>query len=211
MHCPICNNLLTETDGVFMCPSGHGTLMSGKLLGELKELHIPDEAPSAQAQDTAEKNVTCPHCSAPMQKVNYNNTGILIDSCTNCPYRWLAAGEIAKIEEYKPNIHPQDLLFLVGLQEKTKTLASNDTATGNPLDPEVPLYTGGLGGSIRGYMAGSDSRTLGWLTGAGMYGLIIGILKSKVVRIVAPIVVLGLIILGYLIFRQLNAVFSSRF
>ncbi len=211
MHCPICNNPLTEMDGVFMCPSGHGTLMSGKLLGELKELNIPDETPSAQSQDTAKKNLICPHCSAPMQKVNYNDTGIIIDSCTNCPYRWLAAGEIEKIEEYKPNIHPQDLLFLVGLQEKSKALASDNTDTGGDVNPEVPLYVGVLGGSIRGYMAGSDSRTLGWLTGAGMYGLITGMIKSKVVRIIAPIVILGFIVLGYMLLKQLNGVFSSRF
>jgi len=185
--------------------------MSGKLLGELKELNIPDETPSAQSQDTAKKNLICPHCSAPMQKVNYNDTGIIIDSCTNCPYRWLAAGEIEKIEEYKPNIHPQDLLFLVGLQEKSKALASDNTDTGGDVNPEVPLYVGVLGGSIRGYMAGSDSRTLGWLTGAGMYGLITGMIKSKVVRIIAPIVILGFIVLGYMLLKQLNGVFSSRF
>src|SRR5436305_4122052 len=154
MRCPICNSPLTETDGVFMCPLGHGTLMSGKLLGELKELNIPDEAPSTLAQDTAKKSLNCPHCSAPMQKVNYNDTGIIIDSCTNCPYRWLAAGEIEKIEEYKPNIHPQDLLFLVGLQDKTRALASGNTDTGGDVNPEVPLYAGGLGGVIRGDMAG---------------------------------------------------------
>jgi Zn-finger nucleic acid-binding protein len=189
-----------------MCPSGHGTLMSGKLLGELKELRIPDELASGSANNNANKSLICPHCSAPMQPVNYNDTGIIIHSCTNCPYRWLDAGETEKIEDYKPNIHPQDLLFLVSLQEKTRALSNDGTATGANPNPDVPINSGALG-----VLASDDPGTLGWLAGAGMYSLITGMLKSKVVRIIAPLIMLGFIILGYLILKQLNTVFSSRF
>ena len=186
-----------------MCPSGHGTLMSGKLLGELKELRIPDEAPSNLPQNSVNKSLICPYCSTPMQKVNYNGTDIIIHSCPNCPYRWLDAGEIEKIEDFKPNIHPQDLLFLVSLQEKTRALSNNDTDNPNP---DVPLNSAGLSG-----VAGEDLSTLGWLMGTGMYSLIVGILRSKVVRIIAPLIILGFIVLGYRILKQLNIVFSSRF
>jgi hypothetical protein len=44
--------------------------MPGKLLGELKELHIQDEAAGASSSDNNNKTITCPHCSAPMQPVN---------------------------------------------------------------------------------------------------------------------------------------------
>src|SRR6266436_2898613 len=157
MRCPICKSLLTAKGDVFICPSGHGTLMSGKLLGELQERHIRDEASSNSQQVNIKKQLICPHCSARMQKVNYNNTGILIDSCASCPYRWLNAGEIEKIEAYKPNILPQDLLFLVGLQEKTRVLSNSDTVRGNNPNPEVPFKSGAWGG-----MAGDDPSTLGW-------------------------------------------------
>ena len=80
-----------------------------------------------------------------------------------------------------------------------------DAARNNP-NPEVPFKSGAWGG-----MAGDDPSTLGWLAGVGMYSLIVGMFKSKVVRVVAPIVILGFIVLGYLLFKQYNAIFSSRF
>lgn len=211
MNCPFCNKPLTEKDGVFVCPAGHGTLMAGKLLGELKQLNIPDEVPTTETQADSQKTIACPHCGSQMQKVNYNDTGIVIDVCTNCPYRWLNAGEIKKIEDFKPKINPQDLLFLESLKEKTEAVAANVDAEDTE-NPEVPLYSGGWGGLIRGgWAAGNDNRTLGWITGAAMYGLIVGIMKSKVVRIIAPFVILGFIILGYLILKQVHIITSSKF
>jgi Zn-finger nucleic acid-binding protein len=32
-----------------------------------------------------------------MQNLDYQNTGVKIDSCTNCPYRWLDANEITAL------------------------------------------------------------------------------------------------------------------
>jgi Zn-finger nucleic acid-binding protein len=210
MQCPVCSSELVQKDEVFVCPKGHGTLMAGKLLGELKQLNIPDETPTSQTQVDANKPLVCPHCSAQMQKVNYNDSGIIIDACTNCAYRWLAAGEIKKIEDYKPSIHPQDLLFLEGLKEKTDAVAASETQEDTE-NPDVPLYSGGWGGLIRGgWAAGNDNRTLGWILGAGMYGLIVGIIKSKVVRVIAPFVILGFIILGYLIYKQVRIDFPLK-
>jgi Zn-finger nucleic acid-binding protein len=191
MKCPICNAELVERDQVFVCQRGHGTLMAGKLLGELKKLDFPDEPASGEARADDKKPLTCPHCSAQMQKVNYNDSGIIIDACTNCPYRWLNAGEIKKIEDFKPNIHPQDLLFLESLKEKTDAVAASADAEDTE-NPEVPLYSGGWGGFIRGNMAGNDNRTLGWLLGAGMYGLI------------------GFAILFYLIFKEVRVIVQDR-
>lgn len=209
MHCPTCNRELIEKDSIFICPAGHGTLMAGKLLGELKQLDIPDEPAAGGARSDDKKILTCPHCSGQMQKVNYNDCGIIIDACTNCPYRWLDAGEIKKIEDFKPNIHPQDLLFLEGLREKTEAIAVHINAEDTE-NPEVPLYGGKWGGLARGLMAGDDKRTLGWLLGAGMYSLIVGIIRSKVVRVIAPFVIIGLAILFYLIFKAMRVIVQGR-
>ncbi len=210
MKCPLCRSELVEKDEVFVCPKDHGTLMAGKLLGGLKQLNISDETHTSQAQGNTNKPLVCPHCSAQMQKVNYNDSGIIIDACTNCAYRWLNAGEIKKIEDFKPSIHPQDLLFLTSLKEKTDTVATS-TAQEDTENPEVPLYSGGWGGLIRGgWAAGNDNRTLGWITGAAMYGLIVGIMKSKVVRVIAPFAIIGFIILGYLIYKQVRIDFPLK-
>lgn len=208
MNCPICNRKLVEEDEVLICPAGHGTLMTGKLLGELRRLNVPDEAPTAKLPDD-KKSLICPNCSKRMQKVNYNDTEIIIDACTNCPYRWLDAGEVEKIKDFKPKLSPEDLLFLEGLREKTATLTGRSATNDDP-NPEVLLSSGVWGGAIRGGAAGDDRRTLGYLVGAATYGLIAGAFKSKFIRIIAPFVVIGFIILGYLIIRQIQIIISGK-
>lgn len=201
MNCPICRQSLTKNKGVLVCTAGHGTLMSGKILGELKNHNLGDYPTTSKSVVNSQQGIICPNCSASMHKVDYNSTGILIDSCANCPYRWLDAGEIAKIETFKPKINPEDLNFLEELKQKTDELS---TVTTEDPNPRLPLYSSGWGGLIRGNMAGNSRRTLGLLAFTGISGLVVGIKNSKLVRVVAPFFIIGFIILGYLIYQQVR-------
>jgi len=42
-------------------------------------------------------NRDCPQCNSQMVELEYNNTGILIDSCQKCEGIWLDGGEFEKI------------------------------------------------------------------------------------------------------------------
>ncbi len=43
--------------------------------------------------------ITCPSCGNPMGKIPYNGGQTMIDSCSNCPYRWLDAGDIIAVTQ----------------------------------------------------------------------------------------------------------------
>ncbi len=202
MLCPVCQIELVHEGTVLACPSRHGILVTGKVLQERETISVDDKGDS-QAVNTKQQ-LTCPNCSAAMQKVNYNDTEIIIDSCPNCMYRWLDTGELAKIRNYKPNPNAENLLFLLDFDDKLKSV-SNDQIE-NP-NPDVPLTSGVVGGLVKGGMAGDDKRTLSFMLTAGISGLIIGMIKSKFMRIVGPIFIIGLGILFYMI---LNASFAIK-
>jgi biotin transporter BioY len=88
----------------------------------------------------------------------------------------------------------------VSLQQKTIDLAKAASEPDDNPNPEVPIYSGETGGYVRGY-----------ILGAGMYGLITGIIKSKLVRVIAPFIIAVFIVLGYLLYKQISMVYSSRF
>lgn len=206
MKCPVCQQTLVGRDGVFVCPSSHGTLIPGKLLGSLKQINIDDTALTTQHK-SSNHQILCPHCGHTMQKSNYNSTGIIIDACVNCPYRWLDAGEVKKIKDFKPKLDPESLLYLLGFENQIKASKAADN-----MNPDVPLSDGVAGGIIKGgIVAGDDNRTLGYLLGAGLYGLIVGIIKSKFIRILSPFIILFFIILFYLLLKQINAINWSGF
>jgi len=201
MNCPICSNNLKRDDSVFICPSGHGTLAGGKFLGQIEKASLDDEAQTLQLN--TEHKLNCPHCQQPMTKVNYNYTGIIIDSCTSCHYRWLDTGEAKKIKDYKPDTKPEHLLAILELEDKTKKLAQQDSSDNIPKDP---LRSSAAGGLVRGWASGDSRRTLSLLSGIAMWGLITGMIKSKFMRIVGPFFILVLITLGYLILKQMQQI-----
>jgi hypothetical protein len=167
--------------------------MSGGLLGQISEIKINDENPIVSPQ--INKQINCPNCHKTMTKLNYNNTGILIDSCSNCPYRWLDRGEISKIKNTKAKIHPDDLLFLSNLQYQTeKIVPSPDIDNPNIVSPEVES-------AMKSLSAFKEESALGLMAGMGLYGLVTGIIKSKFIRVVAPIFIIIFIILGYLLIK----------
>lgn len=85
-RCPICRELARDKK----CPRGHGRLVTGGELAQLPRL-IANIRPATQGDPN--RLLHCPNCNQPMVKINYTkNTEI--DSCINCPYRWLDNGEL---------------------------------------------------------------------------------------------------------------------
>lgn len=202
MKCPICSQELTSpVDGAYVCPSDHGVLMTSKhLIAKDKDL-LPEDTPSASLP-VKPQEMSCPHCSARMVPTDYNATKIIIDACLKCHYRWLDEGEFTKIVSHKPDIDPQDLLFLLDVQEKTKALHANQSAQG----AGVPGYSGVVGGAVRGLSAGHTHRTFGFLTGVTVVRGVKTMRKSKLMRVVVPIFLIAIIVLGYLVYRQVRVI-----
>lgn len=118
MLCPACSVTLSESSqGMLMCPTGHGILITGRFLSDIEDApSIPEK--SIQAVGDTKHAVTCPHCAAVMHKVDYNHTGIVIDSCAECHYRWLDAGEYQKIKDHKPQLNPEDAALLLSIEKQ---------------------------------------------------------------------------------------------
>ncbi len=97
LPCPICTTAMPNSDGLFVCPSGHGVLLNTVKLHQLRTGAIT--APViANAQPPAERHdLSCPSCKQQMIKVPYNGGLFDMDTCTNCQYRWLDAPEIAQL------------------------------------------------------------------------------------------------------------------
>ena len=198
MLCPYCNNALISEQGMFVCPNSHGTLIFGGLLAQISEIKINDDDRNNIPQ--VNKQINCPNCHKTMIKLNYNDTGILIDSCPNCPYRWLDRGEISKIKNTKAKILPDDLLFMSNLQYQTQKIApSPDIDDPTIVSPEWESY-------IQGRASNNENTTLGLLAGMSFYGLVTGMIKSKFYRIVGPIFIIIFIVLGYLLIKSLKSI-----
>ena len=95
--CPLCQEHLTRTPRWHECPRGHGYLLTGKELAEIRQrqLTVPDTGVS----DTpvTHLQINCPVCGNRMAQTNYASSTTVIDTCPNCRYRWLDGGEQGKI------------------------------------------------------------------------------------------------------------------
>lgn len=92
MQCPRCQADLRGEDGQYRCEKGHGVLLSGAQLIRLKK-PIARRRILTEAQLAEEPGADCPNCMLGMKPVNYQQTGIVIDACVQCGYRWLDNGE----------------------------------------------------------------------------------------------------------------------
>ena len=86
--CPICSSTLQYEQHGFRCTNGHGSLVTG---GSLMKLARSSKGYTDVDFDT-DSIISCPQCGQQMVKLDYN-LAYTIDSCVNCPYRWLDAGE----------------------------------------------------------------------------------------------------------------------
>lgn len=94
LACPVCQANMPNVHSHFTCPAGHGTLLTGSQLLKLKdgELQIAAQS-SANVQKRGD--IPCPACGKIMHPTPYNGRqDVIIDSCTNCPYRWLDTPEL---------------------------------------------------------------------------------------------------------------------
>lgn len=193
MKCPICRQELIQKSSVLICPINHGALVSGKFLHDIEESTLNDATPSYRDNN---KLLACPNCSHEMHKVNYTNKGIFIDSCPNCHYRWLDKGEISKINNFKPKLNPEDVLLLDKLTQTKEPIKEEDV---NPKIPGFNLIRSTAAiGTVLGNKAHNNYTAL---TTMGLYGIIVGLVKSKFLRIVIPLMfaIFGLVV--YLIFK----------
>lgn len=206
MLCPLCNKKLTEQQNdLFICPRGHGTLVTGKYLSDIEAKPVPAEhAPKVSAN--VPQIINCPHCSTAMQKVDYNGMAIIIDACTNCHYRWLDSGEVTKIKHYKPKINALDLLFISDMDEQIKQASQREVKEANPRLPVQGFYRAGA--EVATSITGDNRVRLGAIVGQGLYGIIKGLMHSKFSRILtlATLAIFGLFF--YLIFVDARKVFG---
>jgi Zn-finger nucleic acid-binding protein len=97
IYCPICNAQLEAQRHYYACPNQHGKLISGGQLLALRD-DLPDDVKLMSEKHAVEhREVNCPNCKTQMTPTPYNGRVTIIDVCTNCPYRWIDAGELASI------------------------------------------------------------------------------------------------------------------
>src|SRR5688572_8448101 len=122
MVCPICHKTLNSQKETFVC-SDHGLLLNGAQLHEARQTNLDPRISKKQAINNAiskREALKCPHCASLMTPVNYVNTGIIIDSCNKCPYRWLDKGEMEKILSHKPRLTAEQLIELEKFDRESK-------------------------------------------------------------------------------------------
>jgi predicted RNA-binding Zn-ribbon protein involved in translation (DUF1610 family) len=98
LACPVCKKEMSYQTYWHECPDGHGRLLHAqKLLGfRIGTIKTTITEPTVAIADR-KMHLNCPHCGNEMMPTQYVKRGLMIDSCTKCPYRWLDAGELAKI------------------------------------------------------------------------------------------------------------------
>lgn len=92
LPCPLCGAAMPNTDNRFQCPAGHGILLSGKALASMMSGRRIEAKEDAVPRD---HDLRCPGCGHTMNRVGYNGSAMIVDSCTKCTYRWLDESEIA--------------------------------------------------------------------------------------------------------------------
>lgn len=187
MKCPICAKLLVKQDDTFLCEQ-HGMLLSGRVLHQARSQKInptvDKDASKTRVSNTPSMVIVCPNCSSNMTPVDYVHTGIIIDSCPTCEYRWLDKGEMEKILAHKPQLNPKQLLELEEFDRNAqKKFEAKDDKIAHfvlyrHVAPMAVRATGGGGGRFPA------------IAGAGIYGLIRAMMHSTFYRVLVLIVIL---------------------
>lgn len=192
MHCPVCAATLTQQNSsnhLFSCPNGHGTLVTGKFLHNIEEESREDKSVVTSHTNTSHE-LACPHCSNTMHKVDYNHTGVIIDACVSCHYRWLDAGEINKIKQFKPTTDARDLLFIAGVDERIHQAKKPKVTDPNPRLPLQGSYRAGA--EVVSLLVGGHKVRHGAILGQGAYGVYRGLTHSRLSRILTLVTFLVL-------------------
>lgn len=97
MVCPRCSIKLTNfSEGIHKCLRGDGILISGATMTQLRKETIRLNSIQKSSNEEAAE-IHCPNCDNLMHHVDYQKTGVVIDACVHCGYRWLDHGEDAFI------------------------------------------------------------------------------------------------------------------
>lgn len=101
LKCPICNTDMEIGQYWFTCKNQHGILIPGPDLHKIKQkIHKVNKS---GGQPVQHEGLHCPSCGSKMHPVDYLKSGVIIDSCTQCAYRWLDTNEAYKISNPKIN------------------------------------------------------------------------------------------------------------
>ncbi len=130
LKCPVCSKEMSSNKLWHTCPDSHGILITGRELQGLKnhQISISSDPPKTQSHG----QLSCPNCQYKMVDVDFDmDKNIKIDTCTNCPYRWLDAEEIFQISK-RDEDSQNKLKDILGTQDPIdKIRAEND----QPEDP----------------------------------------------------------------------------
>jgi len=91
-NCPICSQKMIAEKDFYRCPNHDGIFLIGGKIDEVKDGQLPNPA---HLKITQHGVLTCPACGSRMDEVSYGGSKTIINSCSNCAYRWLDAGELA--------------------------------------------------------------------------------------------------------------------
>lgn len=105
LKCPVCGIELMEGNQWLACPEGHGYLMNGTqmldvrkdsthIIKELSEVFGRPPKMISKVTDAPHGKLLCPHCTHEMKQTKYQSTNIVLDVCTYCPYRWIDGVEL---------------------------------------------------------------------------------------------------------------------
>lgn len=108
LRCPVCNTELMQGKQWLACPAGHGYLMKGtdmidvrresaSIIKELSEVFGRPPKVISKIADAKHDVLVCPHCGHEMQQTNYQMTNIILDVCSYCPYRWIDGSELDSV------------------------------------------------------------------------------------------------------------------
>lgn len=93
--CPVCQAQLQPGESWLACPAGHGCLITGKQLLDMRADRLPAKIPVSQS--VWHSTLMCPYCKHGMKPTQYQNSNATIDVCSKCMFRWLDAEEPSKI------------------------------------------------------------------------------------------------------------------
>jgi len=112
MNCPDCSSSMEMNDlrgiEVQECPSCKGRWFDRNELKKAKDntdedlcwLDFDPFGQKAKEFEVKPEGVTCPQCSIHMDSLAYENSGVVINKCSDCQGIWVHHGEFTKIIRY---------------------------------------------------------------------------------------------------------------
>ena len=116
MNCPVCkySMVILELDKVEIdyCPQCKGIWLDSGELELLMETRNNEKMYKhfIPADNVAEKKYKCPICSKKMSKVEFENSGIIIDKCKKDHGLWFDKGELNSLLTLKDVNHNNKML-----------------------------------------------------------------------------------------------------